>query len=680
MSKISQFEFQDAIRPNNERVDEEYTAPIKYENHPNEESYGPIRLRGVEVEYSAAVESVGTLHSKKHLAAQLHQRNRCKWADLDHPNDGSTLYSLAVLEVAETALAEESLELPSSSILNRRLKVAFLEKCRCVSNQSRYYRHLENSPAVCEALGYDTPQALPSYSTVSNLHSEIPPEVFDEEQGFEAAFENAAVRAAYAAYRNGLVPPESVREAYGLNALTPAFSEKTLTRADEREALRNWVRLLKRETLDPLTFGRDDPQFTVFDFIGLLAASARDGAGLETAADVALWDYNYEQVPKGTALPKYIANELPESTGFDSYTDTDVPTVDEQFTEVHQQTMSVANDMGFFTDPVSIASDLLEIEWTGGEAPTISRYGKRMNDVTEEWTFSIVSIIDNENRFTLGVRLLEEKSEYPGSVRDILSGPTQLLDVEMMLADAGMVPGELLGVARRVADGDWIVSAPDRPPVKTLKGLTPEGYVGYAEGVKAGTVPKPNLVVYPKEATNPDVIEVTAGEIENPEIDKETIKTYQNPEETELQTRTLDDWERDSDADDSSDPSLTSAFPLPSFRGEFSDPAGMKGVGVMDTHVAFFTGRELPDRSANGVRADYFQRWAIEESINQVSNDFMPALGGSNPKIRRYGINAAVLFQNWHTMINRARSPELGYRLDVTHSELLKAIQDVAFS
>ncbi|MFW5950161.1 MAG: hypothetical protein ACOCR6_02285 [archaeon] len=583
-----------------------------------------------------------------------------------------------MLEVAETALAEENLELPSLPLLNRRFKVAFLEKCRCVSNRSQYYRHLQNSPAVCEALGYDTPQALPSYSTVSNFHSEV--QVFDGEQDFEAAFENAAVRAAYAAFRNGLVPPESVQEAYGLKALTPTFSEKTLSRGDEREALRNWVRLLKRETLDPLTFARDDPQFTVGDFIGLLAASARDGAGLETAANIALWDYDYAQVPKGTALPKYIANKLPDSTGFDSYIDTDVPTINEQFSEVHQQTLRLANGMGFFTDPVSIASDLLEIEWTGGDAPTISRFGKRMNDVTEEWTFAIVSIIDNENRFTLGVRLLEAKSEYPSSVDDILSGPTQLFDVEMMLADAGMVPGALLGVANHAADGDWIIRAPDRPPVKVLKGLTPEGYVGYAEGVKAGVNPKPNLVVYPKKAANPEVIEVTATEIENPDIDEETIKTYQNPEEAESKTHTLDEWERDSDTDDSSSPSLTSLFPLPSFRGKFSNPAAMKGVGVMDTHVAYFTGRTLPDRSASGVRADYFQRWAAEESNNQISNDFMPSLGGSNPKIRRYGINVAVLFQNWHTLINRARSPELGYRLDVTHSELLKAIQDVTFS
>jgi len=150
-----------------------------------------------------------------------------------------------VLEVAETALAEENLELSSSSLFNRRFKVAFLEKCRCVSNLSQYYRHLENSFAVCDALGYDTPQALPSYNTVSNLHSEIQPEVFDEEQEFEAAFEDVAVRSAYAAYRNGVMPPKSVQEAYGLNASTSTFSEKTFTRADEREALRNWVRLLK---------------------------------------------------------------------------------------------------------------------------------------------------------------------------------------------------------------------------------------------------------------------------------------------------------------------------------------------------------------------------------------------------------------------------------------------------
>lgn len=688
MSNTSHFEFSDATRPDSKRVDKEYIGSINYGDHPNGDSYGAIHLRGIDIEYSTAVESVETLHRKKHLAAQLHQRNRSKWEDAEHPNDGDALYSAAVLNVAEEALAEENLELPSAPVFNRLVKIAFLEKARYVSNQSQYYRHLKNNPAVCEALGYESAEALPSYSTVKNMSSEIPAEVFDAEQQFEAAFEDAAVRAAYAAYRNGVVPPESVRDAFGLDALTPessekmAFSEKTLTRAEEREALRNWVRLLKRETLAPLTFGRDHPQFTMFDFIGLLAASAHSDDGLETAADVALWDYEYDKVPKGTGLPKYIANELPDSKPFDAFFDPDKPSVKQQFTEVHQQTLQLADEMGFFTDPVPIASDLLEIEWTGkdGDAPTISRYGKRMNDVTEEWTFSVVSIINNENRFTLGVRLLESKSQYPRSVRRILSGPTQFFDVKMMLADAGMVSGDLLNTAHRVADGDWIISAPDRPAVKALKGLTPKGYVGYAEGVQAGTQLKPNLVAYPEDATTPDVIEVTAAEIENSEIDEELIKSCQDPDAGASQTRTLDDMATDSDTNDSTDPPLTREFPLPSLRREFNTPSAKNGVGVMDTHIAYFTGRELPERSATGIRSDYFQRWAAEESNNQISNDFLPRLESSNPEIRRYGINVAVLFQNWHTMINRAKSPELGYRLNVTHSQLLKAIQDVAFS
>jgi hypothetical protein len=42
-------------------------------------------------------------------------------------------------------------------------------------------------------------------------------------------------------------------------------------------------------------------------------------------------------------------------------------------------------------------------------------------------------------------------------------------------------------------------------------------------------------------------------------------------------------------------------------------------------------------------------------------------------------MNTAILFQNWHTLINRAKSPELGHELSITSQELLKAIQHVAF-
>ena len=72
------------------------------------------------------------------------------------------------------------------------------------------------------------------------------------------------------------------------------------------------------------------------------------------------------------------------------------------------------------------------------------------------------------------------------------------------------------------------------------------------------------------------------------------------------------------------------------------------------------------------------QRWSIEKTVDQVKNDFMPTVESEDPKKRLYAMHVAILLYNWHTLINRCLSPN-GIRLDITHQELLEAIQHVAF-
>ena len=56
----------------------------------------------------------------------------------------------------------------------------------------------------------------------------------------------------------------------------------------------------------------------------------------------------------------------------------------------------------------------------------------------------------------------------------------------------------------------------------------------------------------------------------------------------------------------------------------------------------------------------------------------MPTVESEDPKKRLYAMHVAILLYNWHTLINRCLSPN-GIRLDITHQELLEAIQHVAF-
>lgn len=679
MSNEPKASFSDAVQLNDVHIDHEYTASFEYEDHPNEDAYGPIGERGVELEYSTTVESVATLHAKKHLADQLHERNQSEWSEVDVPNDGSALYDLALLNVMDTVFEAEDLSIPESGPSNRRVKIAYLEKARRVTNQKQFYRHLKGNPEVCTAVGYDDTGELPSYSTIRRIQPDILPEVYDESPRFEERFSDAIVRAVYAVYRNGVVPPEAVREGFGLDPSSPAVSDSTISRQKERQALRNWVRFLADETLGPLTFDREDPEYDMLHFLGLLATSALTDSSLETAANVSLWDHGYNHVPKGTGVPKYIANDLPGIGPLSEYTDSDAPTIDAQFDAVHEQFLSVAEDFGFFADPVPVAVDIHEVEWTGGEAPTISRYNKRMNDVTEEWPFVIASIIDNTARFTLGARFLRTKSGYPEKVREILPGPPDHFDISTAFGDAEMVPGELMTNFESIVTEDWIIKAPARAPVKRLKGFTPRGYMSYAENVKAGAGKKPNLVAYPKDTHNPTVVEVQAAEIESPSIDEDDITKYKTSSEDGAVTRSFDDFGGNSTPEEGEDSSPTADFPLPSLAEEFSDPASMTGVGAMTSHATYFTSRSLSDSSFTAIYSDYFQRWAIEQSINEISNRFLPVLGGADPKVRLYGINVAIVLQNWYAMINRARSPEVGLRLDVTPTDVLKAVQHVAF-
>lgn len=44
----------------------------------------------------------------------------------------------------------------------------------------------------------------------------------------------------------------------------------------------------------------------------------------------------------------------------------------------------------------------------------------------------------------------------------------------------------------------------------------------------------------------------------------------------------------------------------------------------------------------------------------------MPVINSSNKKLRLYGVTVAIYFQNWHTLIIRASSPQLKIRLTLT--------------
>lgn len=198
--------------------------------------------------------------------------------------------------------------------------------------------------------------------------------------------------------------------------------------------------------------------------------------------------------------------------------------------------------------------------------------------------------------------------------------------------------------------------------MKKLKWFTPDNHIGYVRDVSWNTTPKPNLVAYPYNSSNPSLVEFTTRDLEQAEqVDINQQQTFSDFSNSEPDTDTTDSL-------------------LDAVVDKLNDFESMSEISDTKSHAAYLTDRELPERSPRHIHFPYYQRWALEHSINQIKNDTMPIISSSNKKLRLYGVNVAILFHNWQTLINRALSPELKLRLSVTHTQLLKAIQDVAFS
>jgi len=663
-----------------------YTAPTAYAPFPekdgggsNSRKYGPIERRGIDIEISSPVDDVETLFRRTHLTAQFHAENRDFWKDISaYANDGGKLYDEVVLNLCEEKLALEGINPVELDIPERRLKALFLRLARG-QNGTELHAYLFDPHSVDSVvytlLGYEGPDDVPSYNVLQREFREL-------SEGNDVdldAFEDAVTRTVYAAYRAGVVPPDAIKESYSFDAVAPPLNERSVTRETKKEELRNWVRLLLDQTTDPLTFGRTTGKVDhdMRAFIGALATSALFDCGLEQMKDVCDWDYPRENIPSGGWLHNYVPERVPSEYDLGDFTpDADhasVPRIDAQFDAVHTRTLALAKEFGFWSrsDPLNIGADMFRIDWTGDSLETtIGRPPKADNDaVTEEWTFLIAGGIDTESRFVLGGRLVPALDDYPTALDEILSNAFDTVDIDSIFIDSENASGELIETVRRFAGDDWVISAPDHNIIKGLRRLTPSNYVGFAQDVKWNTEPKPNVVTYPYDSDDPDLIEIDPEKVLIDEIRHE-----KDGEKVAIPLATED--ERDTTVQGS----LVPDDSIPMLTESFSDVAAEDGTGINKhkLHATYLTDRSLRDRSGAGVRYQYIQRWAIEPTINQIVNNFMPHIKSKDDRQRLYGMHIAILFYNWHTLINRCLSPR-GLRLDVTHTQLLQAIRNVAF-
>lgn len=691
----------------------EYKAPMKYsgETRTHRRGYGYVEDRGDSHKISRPVEDIAELDKHFHIEAQFHAQNKNAIDAIEeYDNDGTVLFDLVLLDLFDTVCDIEGIDPDTVPVELSVFKTIYLMETRgltdpedrsTVSNiqLEEYRQYLEEHPDVTTELGLVDPSqqlnSMKMLTVVSSITS-------DEWQKLE----RASKRALYAAFRNGFVPPETANKKYNFTKRDHLINESNIDRSRKREDLRNWIRRLAPETIEPLTFGRHGPDRSLFDFLGLFASAAKIGTGVNTAANVSDWNYDRSEIP-GPMLPsKYIRYRLTSDRAINQVDDkhrdaAKTPSIEKQFEAVHDNTLEVAKDMGFFDGPQALAIDNVKIDWSKKSLPdTVSVPPNPTNDVSEQWMFTVVSIVNTGSRFTIGAKLLNDKSDYPEIAMELMDEARKHFEVDSVYVDAESVSGDLIEYVYEIAGKDHIIKSPKREgDIENLAVLTPEDRAGYVENVPYNVkdAPNPNLIAFPHPSNfeNSDEYERLLKtpirfnyEVINQDDARDLIKGEDRPAaQTSFTSHHGAEGETESGEEQANSKTVLEKpienedeKSLLSFETDVNHLPSLNVSTYTKNHETYLTHWSVPKKTPVTIFKEYKRRWSIEETMDQLKHHFLPKTESRDPEMRIYNLNVAILFQNWYTLINRARSPEYQLRLDPSPEEVLQAIEDLAFS
>lgn len=320
-----------------------------------------------------------------------------------------------------------------------------------------------------------------------------------------------------------------------------------------------------------------------------------------------------------TAHWLYDSGTVPDGSGLLKHIQSlSVDEIESQFADVHRQVFQRYRRHGLFDASIDVAYDTVKIQsWTPFPSATIGQY-KPGSDTVPKWTFVVSLSVTKESRVCFGVTLVTDKSQYDTAVTQLLNQTPEYVDIGYAIADKEFYRGSVIDTLRRRVDQRWFIKAQERKPILELAKAAEKGQSAFRRNVDAtSATPCPNAVAVPNTS-----------------------------DETQA---------------------------LASFPDLVAD-------GNTSYHTVYLTG--LPEHRVTPELVDetYGNRWSIETAMRQFQHGMLPCCGSRKSPVRLYLANVAMLFFNWHALINRVPSPQYALPLDVTHHELLTAIRHVAFT
>jgi len=584
--------------------------------------------QGEETSLRHPVDDPDELDHRKHVTAQFAEENRDDHAD----ETTAEQFDSAILEFADRACTNAGIDVSTLPVEEEYVRAFFLDSVWQLHSIPAVRRHLTAHPATVERIGFDS---VPSQTSFYRRREALP------DVGWQANVEEASKRAVHAAWRLGVPVPNDIRTAWDLTQTT-VVRGYPLSPATKREALRNWVRLLLRMVVSDLSFYRaGNTSYGIAQYIGMFAHSALQSIGITRGPDTAAWLYDPDTIPSGNAPLEQIKSDK-----------LDVETLEDQFASAHASVLQLCANHGLFDDPVDLAYDTTDITWWG--IPSDDTVGKRnpAKDATPDWVFAVLTTITNDARVCFGIKHVKSKDQHDAALDDLLRTATTHAPINHILADKEFYDGSIIDEFRKHVGPEWIIKAQEGEPVEELIRILPTDKPGIHRNLGVtSTTPTPNAFFIPNNFTGEEpLIDVRNVDLQQASDDQHTLADFGTADTHQKATeqRTLHN----------------------------AQDAGCSAT----SHTAYLTDMDDDQTTAELIDSLYGDRWSIEAAIKNIKRDVHPVCESGNRKLRIYFANIAVLFFNWHALINRALSPRYALPLDVSHHELLTAIRDVALT
>jgi len=96
--------------------------------------------------------------------------------------------------------------------------------------------------------------------------------------------------------------------------------------------------------------------------------------------------------------------------------------------------------------------------------------------------------------------------------------------------------------------------------------------------------------------------------------------------------------------------------------------------------IGFLTDMTEDNVQPSSLYQTYNNRWSVESFFKQLKHGLAPKTKSPDPMARLFFFKMGNVFYNIHVLINRARSPKYGYRLNVPYYQVLMAIANSIFT